>query len=150
MQYILSNLPIFVLYLILFLTEMKSFVAECWNHSFNSKLRHFQIRGDGDWRAHVRRVPMEKQFPTRLRNWKGTAQEVKAWFMILFILKIKFKIHLHEAICISHICLSRGYRESSIMQENLRRSLKNTSKDNLISAEDTCLGNYRLKFKGNF
>lgn len=85
MQYILSNLPIFVLYLILFLTEMKSFVAECWNHSFNSKLRHFQIRGDGDWRAHVRRVPMEKQFPTRLRNWKGTAQEVKAWFMILFM-----------------------------------------------------------------
>ena len=67
--------------------------------------------------------------------------------MILFILKIK--LHLHEAICISHICLSRGYRESSIMQENLRRSLKNTSKDNLISAEDTCLGNYSLKFKGN-
>ena len=63
--------------------------------------------------------------------------------MILFILKIKF--HLHEAICISHICLSRGYRESSIMQENLRRSLKNTSKDNLISAEDTCFRKLQAK-----
>ena len=71
-QYIFSNLPICTLCNSSFLTEMKSFVAECWNHSFYSKLRHFQIRGDGDWRAHVRRVPMEKQFSTRLRNWRRT------------------------------------------------------------------------------
>ena len=47
-QYIFSNLPICTLCNSSFLTEMKSFVAECWNHSFYSKLRHFQIRGDGD------------------------------------------------------------------------------------------------------
>ena len=90
---------------------------------------------------------------SRLVLETGKGQDKKRGGLIydfVYDLKIKFKIHLHEAICISHICLSRGYRESSIMQENLRRSLKNTSKDNLISAEDTCLGNYRLKFKGNF
>ena len=33
-------------------------------------------------------------------------------------------LNSHEAICIPHIWLSSGYRESSIMQENFRRSLK--------------------------
>ena len=36
--------------------------------------------------------------------------------------------YLQEAICISQICRSSGYLESSIMQENLRRSLKKERK----------------------
>ena len=35
-----------------------------------------------------------------------------------------FSLYLHDAICIPQICLSNGYRESSIMHENFNLNLQ--------------------------
>lgn len=40
----------------------------------------------------------------------------------------KFEFNSHEAICIPQICLSKGYRDSSIMHENFNLNLKYTIK----------------------